>query len=254
MSITGEADGSPVKAGMSIVDLTTGMYAAYGTLSALLARERTGVGQFVDVSLLDGQISLLNHMATGYHATGESAGRMGSAHPSIVPYQAFAAKDMNVILAVGNDLLWEKCCKALGWPDLLNDARYKTNALRVANRSFLIPIISERIYHLESETLFNKLQDAGVPCGPIHTIEQVMNHPQVEAREMIIEVEHPNIPNLKIPGFPVKLSDTPARLTKYPPLLGEHTDEIMEYLGYSPEYIKDLKSRQIVSGKVEARK
>jgi crotonobetainyl-CoA:carnitine CoA-transferase CaiB-like acyl-CoA transferase len=251
MSITGEADRTPAKAGMSIVDLTTGMYAVYGILTALIARDKTENGQFIDVSLLDGQISLLNHMVTGYFATGKPAGRMGSAHPTLVPYQAFSAKDTDIILAVANNGLWEKCCRAMGWEDLLEDSRFATNDVRVSNRAILIPMISERLAKLESKDIFAKLDAAGVPCGPIHTIDQVVNHPHVKAREMILEVEHPTVPNLKIPGFPVKLSDTPASLQKYPPLLGEHTEEILDQLGYSPEQIEELKSKRIIGDPVQ---
>lgn len=246
MSITGEQGRTPVKAGMSIVDLTTGMFAAYGILTALIARGKTEKGQFIDVSLLDGQISLLNHMATGYFATGKPAGRMGSAHPTIVPYQAFSSKDQDVILAVANNGLWEKCCRAMGWDDLLEDSRFSTNADRVSNRSTLIPMISERLSQLESQEIFDRLDAVGVPCGPIHTIDQVVNHPQVKAREMILEVEHPNVSNLKMPGFPVKLSETPASLKKYPPLLGEHTDEILSELEFSAEQIEELKSKRVI--------
>ncbi|MFJ8259544.1 CaiB/BaiF CoA transferase family protein [Peribacillus asahii] len=246
MSITGEPDRTPAKAGMSIVDLTTGMFAVYGILTALIARDKTEKGQFIDVSLLDGQISLLNHMATGYFATGKPAGRMGSAHPSIVPYQAFSSKDMDIILAVANNGLWEKCCRAMGWSDLLKDSRFSTNDDRVTHRSILIPIISERLSQLESKEIFDRLDAVGVPCGPIHTIDQVVNHPHVKAREMILEVEHPKVNNLKMPGFPVKLSDTPANLRKYPPLLGEHTDEILDELGFSTEQIEGLKSKHVI--------
>ncbi|MGG1677359.1 CaiB/BaiF CoA transferase family protein [Neobacillus sp. NRS-1170] len=246
MSITGEADRTPVKAGMSIVDLTTGMYAVYGILTALIARNKTERGQFIDVSLLDGQVSLLNHMATGYFATGNPAGRMGSAHPTLVPYQSFSAKDMDIILAVANNGLWEKCCRAMGWGDLLEDSRFAANEDRVSHRSILIPIISERLSQLNSEEIFAAMDAAGVPCGPIHTIDQVVNHPQVKAREMIIEVEHPNVHNLKMPGFPVKLSETPASLKKHPPLLGEHTEEVLDQLGFSAEQIEELKRKRVI--------
>lgn len=246
MSITGEADRTPAKAGMSIVDLTTGMYAVYGILTALIARDKTESGQFIDVSLLDGQISLLNHMATGYFATGNSAGRMGSAHPTIVPYQAFPTKDKDIILAVANNGLWEKCCRAMSWEDLLEDSRFSTNEGRANNRSTLIPIISERLSKLGSKEIFYCMDAAGVPCGPIHTIDEIVNHPQVKAREMIIEVEHPNVNNLKMPGFPVKLSETPASLKKYPPLLGEHTEEILNELGFSTEQIEGLKRKRVI--------
>ncbi|WP_455661043.1 CaiB/BaiF CoA transferase family protein, partial [Pradoshia sp.] len=183
MSITGDAE--PAKAGMSIVDLTTGMFAAYGILCALQAREMIGEGQFIDASLLDGQITLLNHLATGYLATGKPAGRMGSAHPSIVPYQSFPTKDIDIILAVANDGLWEKCCDALGWEDLLGDERFHLNDDRVYYREELIPLITEKLQGMESSEIFEKLDQAGIPCGPIHTIDQVLNHPQVKAREML---------------------------------------------------------------------
>ncbi|ARJ37705.1 formyl-CoA transferase [Sporosarcina ureae] len=248
MSITGDADRPPAKAGMAIVDLTTGMFAAYGILTALLARGQTDKGQFIDVSLLDGQISLLNHMATGFFATGKLAGRMGSSHPSIVPYQSFKTKDQDIILAVGNDGQWAKCCDSLGWTDLYNNHKYKTNSDRVDNRNDLIPIISERLSKLTNEEIIKKLEAVGVPCGPIHTLDQVLEHPQVKAREMVLDVEHPIVNNLKIPGFPVKLSDTPATLTRYPPLLGEHTEEVMAELGYTTDEIKGLKERLVIGG------
>ncbi|PIC66191.1 formyl-CoA transferase [Sporosarcina sp. P21c] len=248
MSITGDADRPPAKAGMAIVDLTTGMFAAYGILTALLARGQTDKGQFIDVSLLDGQISLLNHMATGFFATGKPAGRMGSSHPSIVPYQSFKTKDQDIILAVGNDGQWAKCCDSLGWTDLYNNHKYKKNSDRVDNRNDLIPIISERLSKLTNEEIIKKLEAVGVPCGPIHTLDQVLEHPQVKAREMVLDVEHPIVNNLKIPGFPVKLSDTPATLTRYPPLLGEHTEEVMAELGYTSDEIKGLKERLVIGG------
>ena len=244
MSITGDEE--PAKAGMSIVDLTTGMFAAYGILCAIQARGITGEGQYIDASLLDGQITLLNHLATGYLATGRPAGRMGSAHPSIVPYQSFPTKDIDIILAVANDSLWAKCCEALGWDDLLSDERFHLNDNRVYYREELIPLITEKFKGLGSSEIFEKLDHAGVPCGPIHTIDQVLNHPQVKAREMLVEIEHPNVKNLKVPGFPVKLSGTPAAVSKHPPLLGEHTEEVLIELGYSTESIERLRNKHVI--------
>lgn len=243
MGITGEADGPPVKAGMSLVDLTTGMFAVYGILSALYAAQRTGKGQFVDVSLLDGQITLLNYIATGFWATGKNPGRMGSAHPTIAPYQSFKAKDMDVILAVANDGLWKKMCDALGWEDIRDDPRFVKNIDRVANRIELIDILSERLQAFESKELFEKLDEVGVPCGPIHTIEQILNHPQVIARDMILQIEHPIVNGLKVPGFPVKLSETPSSLRHHPPLLGEHTENVLSELGYSQKEIQQLREK-----------
>ncbi|RFU65124.1 CaiB/BaiF CoA transferase family protein [Peribacillus glennii] len=246
MSVTGEQGGAPVKAGMSLVDLTTGTFAAYGILTAMIARGKTGKGQFIDASLLDGQVALLNFLATSYFATDKPAGRMGSAHPTIVPYQAFSARDMDIILAVTNNGLWEKCCRAMEWDDLLFDPRFKTNEDRVSHRQELVAIISERISALESKSIFERLDAVGVPCGPIHTVDQVVNHPHVIARDMILEVDHPIVENLKMAGFPIKLSDTPAKLKRHPPLLGEHTDEILKELGLLPDEIKDLKLKKVV--------
>lgn len=246
MSITGEEGGPPVKAGMSIVDLTTGMFAVYGIMNGLFAAQKTGKGQFIDVSLLDGQITLLNHMATGYMATGKPAGKMGSAHPSLVPYQAFRAKDMDIILAVANDGLWKKCCTALEWPDLLDDVRFEKNVDRVAHRVELVKRISDKLIFWESKDLFKILDSHGVPCGPIHTIDQILNHPHTKAREMMIPIQHPTIENLQVPGFPVKMGDTPQSVRYYPPLLGEHTEDVLSELGYSTEDIQRLKNKQII--------
>jgi crotonobetainyl-CoA:carnitine CoA-transferase CaiB-like acyl-CoA transferase len=246
MSVTGEQDGPPVKTGMSIVDLTLGIFAAYGILTAIIARGKTGKGQFIDASLLDGQVALLNFLVTSYFATGQPAERMGSAHPTIVPYEAFPARDMDIILAVPNNGLWEKCCHAMEWVDLLFDPRFKTNEDRVSHRTELVSILKDRLSVLESKDIFERLDAAGVPCGPIHTIDQVVNHPQVLAREMIWEVEHPLVKNLKMAGFPIKLSDTPASIKRHPPLLGEHTDEVLSELGFQPDEIKELKVKRVV--------
>ena len=246
MSITGEADGSPSKVGTSIVDLSTGMYAAFAIVTALMARDRTGKGQYLDVSLLDGQIALLNYHATNFFATGKPAKRYGSGHPTIVPYQAFHAKDMDIILAVANDRLWVKCCEAFGWNDLLEDSRFKTNDDRVANRTELVEIINNHLSKMESEEIFELMNDAGVPCGPIHNVEQILTHSIVKEREMIVEIDHPTIENLKVPAFPVKFSETPAKVRRHPPLLGEHTNEILIELGYTEEQIQLMKEANIL--------
>lgn len=246
MSVTGDPERPPVKTGTSTVDINTGMFAAFGIVTALFAREKSGRGQFIDTSLLDSQVAILNYLATNFFATGQVAQRYGSGHPTIVPYQAFQAKDMDIILAVANDRLWEKCCKGFEWHDLLEDSRFKINDDRVANRELLVEMINERLSKMESKEIFERMEHAGVPCGPIHTIDQIMTHPHVIAREMVLEIEHPVVKNLKVPGFPIKFSETPAQLKKHPPLLGEHTHEVLLELGYSKKEIANLEQGKII--------
>ena len=245
MSITGEED-RPAKAGMSIADLTTGMFAAFGIVSALHASKNTGIGQYLDISLLDSQVALLNHMAVGYMAEGTYPKRMGTAHGSLVPYRAFKTGDNDVVIAVANDGLWNKMCTALGWTDMENVEKFKLNADRVKYRDELETLIQERFLQMSSEEITGKLDRAGVPCGPIQTIDQVLKHPQVIAREMMIDIEHPNVPNLKVPAFPVKFSETKPQVRYAPPLLGEHSEEVLRSLGYSDEKIRELIENKVI--------
>lgn len=245
MSITGEED-RPAKAGMSIADLTTGMFAAFGIVSALHASKNTGIGQYLDISLLDSQVALLNHMAVGYMAEGTYPKRMGTAHGSLVPYRAFKTGDNDVVIAVANDGLWNKMCTALGWTDMENEEKFKLNADRVKYRDELETLIQERFLQMSSEEITGKLDRAGVPCGPIQTIDQVLKHPQVIAREMMIDIEHPNVPNLKVPAFPVKFSETKPQVRYAPPLLGEHSEEVLRSLGYSDEKIRELIENKVI--------
>jgi len=245
MSITGEED-KPVKAGMSIADLSTGMFAALAISSALHGVRQTGKGQYLDVSLLDSQVALLNHMATGFFAEGTYPSRMGTAHASLVPYRAFHAADREVIIAVANDGLWKKLCIGLEWDDLLMNKKYTFNYDRVKYRNELEQTLAQRISQMDSREIIERLEQVGVPCGPIQTIDEVLTHPQVIAREAMMEVEHPNIPNLKVPAFPVKFSDTPTSVRYHPPLMGEHTNEVLQELGYSEEEIERLKNNAII--------
>lgn len=244
MSVTGEKDRGHVKVGTSIADLTAGMMAVYGILSAVLERSQSGEGQLIDVSLLDGQIMFLNHLATGYFATGKPAGKMGAAHPTLVPYQAFSAEDIDIILAIANDEQWKRCCDVLEWTDLKTDEKFYTNQKRVENRQELIPIIEERFKSLSSRTIIEKLDFVSVPCGPVHTLDQILKHPQVKARDMMIEMEHPVIEGLRVPGFPVKFSKSPLKVRRHPPMLGEHTDEILEHLGYSEQDVDEMRTNR----------
>ncbi|MEK3937093.1 CoA transferase [Sporosarcina sp. FSL W7-1349] len=245
MSITGTEE-EPAKAGMSIADLSTGTFAAFSIVSALMGVQRNDVGQYLDVSLLDCQVALLNHMATGYMANGTYPKRMGTAHASLVPYSGFHAKDAIVVVAVANDGLWKKFCQALEWHDLGSDERYTLNYNRVQYREELESLISERFSQLDSADIIERLESFGVPCGKIQNIEEVMTSPQVIAREMMVEIEHPNIPDLKVPAFPVKFSETPPTVRYAPPLLGEHTNDVLQDLGYTEETIKELRAREVI--------
>ncbi|MEI2469332.1 CaiB/BaiF CoA-transferase family protein, partial [Peribacillus frigoritolerans] len=191
-------------------------------------------------------VALLNHMVTGFYATGSYPKRMGTAHATLVPYQGFKASDRDVIIAVANDGLWKKLCIGLEWNDLLENEKYKLNINRVKYREELVTILSERFSQMKSEDIIEMLERVGVPCGPIQTIEEVLTHPQVQAREAMVEVNHPNVPNLKVPAFPVKFSETPTSVRYHPPLLGEHTEEVLLEIGYDQESIKQLKSKNII--------
>ncbi|MFM1653780.1 CaiB/BaiF CoA transferase family protein [Brevibacillus sp. B_LB10_24] len=246
MSVTGEPGRTPVKVGFSVVDLSTGLYAALGVVLALLTRERTGKGQYVEASLLDSVVSFSNYLGQGVLATNKAPGRFGSAHPTVVPYQAFETQDGYMIIAVPNDLLWRKMCDALGFEQLKDDPKFAKNSSRVANREELIAILTAYTKGKKSSEIMELLQRAGVPSGPIHDLAQTLSHPQVQAREMIQEVEHPTIGMLKMLGVPVKLSDTPGSVRKAPPLLGEDTVEVLSTLGYRSEEIATFKEKGII--------
>lgn len=246
MSVTGEAGRAPTKAGYSIVDLATGLYASYGVVLALLHRVKSGKGQYIEVSLLDTIVSLSNYLGQSVLATGKAPGRMGSAHPNLVPYQAFETKDSYVIIAVPNDWLWKKMCDALELTDLKDHPKYALNVNRVANREELVGLLTDYTKSKETSEIVKKLSDAGVPSGPINDLVQLLAHPQVQNREMIQEIEHPTIGMLKMLGIPLKLSETPGAIRKAPPLLGEDTNDVLKHLGYSNEEINDLKEKGIV--------
>lgn len=246
MSVTGEPGRPPVKVGFSIVDLTTGLYASLGVVMALMAREKTGKGQYVETSLLDTVVSLSNYLGQNVLATGKAPGRFGSAHPSLVPYQVFETKDGYVTIAVTKDELWRKMCDALELHELKAHPKYAMNVNRVSNREELVEILTEYTKSKESNEIIERLKRAGVPSGPIHDLAQVLTHPQVQYREMIQEVKHPTIGMLKMLGLPIKLSDTPGSVRKAPPLLGENTSEVLSKLGYSSSDFTVLKEKGII--------
>ena len=246
MSLTGDPEGSPLRIGFSLVDLFTGMM-AYGTiLTALRQRDQTGKGQWVESALLDGQVAALSYHATGFMGTGVEPKRMGSGHPSLVPYQSFSASDGQFIIGCANQGLWERMCRAIGQDAMLDDPRYTTNTDRVEHRAECVGELSALFAQKTTAHWVDLIVEAGVPCGPINTVADVVSNPQVLARNMTAEVDHPNIPNLKFPGSPLKLTDSPATIRRVPPMLGQHNEEILEEAGYSPEKIADLKERGVL--------
>lgn len=244
MSITGPVDGPPYRVGIPIIDINTGMFAATAILAALRARDITGEGQLVDMSLLDAHVALLANVASNYLIGGEDPQRYGNAHPNIIPYQAFQAKDGWFVLGAATERQWGLLCEVIGHSELKDDVRFESNSQRLNNRDELIETLAEILITRDTATWLNDLKKAGLPCGPINSISDVFEHPQAEARNMVIETEHPTAGTVKLTGFPYKLSQTPAEVHHPPPLLGEHTEEILiELLDYSPDKVSKLQKQ-----------
>ena len=245
MGITGGEGGEPVKVGVAVADICAGMYAAYGVLAALRVRERTGEGQLVDAALLDGQVSWLTYAAGYFFATGQNPGRLGSAHPTIVPYQAFRTADGFVNVAVGSEAIWRRFAEIVD-PTLLDDPRFATNPDRVAHRQDLIARLEPRFEGRTTREWTATLEGAGVPTGPILTIAEVFSHPQVHHRQMLQEVDHPTAGRVRQTGVPVKFSATPGRIRSAPPTLGQHTDAILRELGVSGVEVATLRADGVI--------
>jgi len=247
MGIIGPEEGPPYRVGVPIVDITSGMFAATAILAALRARDRTGEGQLVDISLLDTQVALLANVASNYLVGGMEHRRYGNAHPNITPYEPFRARDRWFAMAVANERQWAVLCNVIGRPDLKDDPRFATNVTRVSNRAELTAALDEIFAARDADEWLEDLREAGLPCGPINTIPDVFDHPQAQVRGLALETEHPTAGPIQMTGFPYKLSHTPAEVRRPPPLLGQHTEEVLaDLLGYSADQVTALREREII--------
>ena len=232
MSLTGDPDGPPMKVGVGIADVMCGMYATIGILAALRHRDATGEGQHIDLSLVDSQMAWLINEGTNFLASGTEPKRRGNAHPNIVPYDVFATSDGHIILAVGNDALFQKFCKATGRADLGSDSRFSTNPDRITNRDALTAAISETLGAMTTTQIIEVLQKVQVPCGPIHTVGQALNTDQAKARGTVVRVDHPETSagHVELLGNPLNLSKTPVAIRRAPPRFGQDTESLSDIL------------------------
>ena len=241
MSITGSNDGPGYRLGVAIADIVSGMFSAYGIAIALLARHRTGRGQFVDVGMLDAVTALLTYQAGIYFATETAPARLGNRHPTIAPYETLEAADGDLVVAVGNDQLWQTFCGVLQLETLADDARFKTNKDRVSSHDELRPLLVERLKTRPAAEWLSKLKEAGVPCGGVRDLDQLFSDPQIIERAMVVTLDHPAAGLIRQLGVPIKLGDTPGAVRTPPPLLGEHTETVLRELGLSMEEVEHLR-------------
>ena len=248
MSFTGEPGGEPIRYPIAIADVTCGIYAAMGILAALLARERSGKGQFLDMALLDSQLTWLANIGSSYLNAGELPRRNGNAHPNIVPYQLFRTGDgHHIIVAVGTEAIWKRFCRALDMQETLTrDPRFANNRLRIENRESLIPQLQEVFSRKSAEEWLTRLRDSDVPAGPIYSVDEALKTPQALARAVIVELDHPSMGKARSIRNPIRMSGTPIRYRRPPPILGEHTNAILSELGTAPEQIRVLRAERVV--------
>jgi len=256
MSVTGFEGGEPVRVGIPIADLLTGLLAAYGVLAALQARERIGRGQHVQTSLLEGMVGMLSFQAVRYLNGAGAPPPAGNHHPLNAPYGVFRARDGYLTIGATGEKRWRKLCEVLGAEEWLDDPRFKTNGDRHRNRELLAELISERLQARTIDEWESILNEAGIPCGPIYGIDQAMEHPQVRHRQMVVELPHPAMGTVRLLGLPVKLSETPGAIRVAPPLLGQHTDEVLREIGVTGDELRRLRERGVIgcgpAGQAEA--
>ena len=251
MSITGEAEDTPgagpQKVGVAMADMVTGLYAASAIQAALIGRERTGEGQYIDMALFDCQVAVLANQAMAYLVGNDVPSRMGNAHPNIVPYQVFATRDSHVILAVGNDTQFARFCALANCAELAGDARFARNQDRVRNRVELVAKLTQIMAGQSTAQWLEKLESEGIPCGRINRIDEALNDPQVAHRQMRVSAQHTSLGEIELLSSPMKLRGTPPQVSRAPPLLGEHTDEVLsQLLNYSQEQIQQLRSDRVI--------
>ena len=248
MSVTGSEDGEPMKVGVAVADVMTGLYASNAIQGALIHQLRTGQGQHIDLALLDVQVATLANQAMNYLATGDNPKRLGNAHPNIVPYQAFATADGHIILAVGNDGQFQRFCQVAGAANVANKPQYISNALRVANRNKLVPEVAHLLAQQTTQWWLAELNEVGVPCGPICTIDQIFDNPQIQARQMKIELSHAQLEKVEGVANPIKLSATPLQYNQAPPMLGQHTRAVLQdWLAMAEREYQDLLAAQVIA-------
>ena len=246
MSITGSADGEPSKVGVAIIDLVAGLMLGKSIAAALFAREKLGVGQKIDTSLLEAEVACLINVGSNYLVEGNTPRRWGNAHPSIVPYQSFKTADGYLVIGVASEGIWRRFCQTIGRTEWADDSRFDKNSNRVENRSLLIDLLGEIFLSRSTDEWLKLLNSAEVPCAPVQTVDQVFKASQVLHREMLVQVEHPTAGTVRMAGIPVKFSATPASVRLPPPLLGQHTEEVLEsWLGMHDKEVSELKRKTV---------
>jgi crotonobetainyl-CoA:carnitine CoA-transferase CaiB-like acyl-CoA transferase len=246
MSITGPPAGTPYRLGVAIADIASGMFAAFGVAMGLLARERTGRGQFIDVGMLDSVAALLTYQAGICFATGQAPPRLGNQHPTIVPYETLPASDGDFVVAAGNDSLFARFCDVIGAPGLAEDPRFAANQGRVENQDALRPLLAERLRTQPRRHWLDGLKQAGVPCGGVRDLAEVLSDPQLQERMMVLPMTHPNAGPIQVLGVPVKMAGTPGSVRTPAPVLGQHTRAVLGDLGYGADRIAAMEQSGVI--------